>query len=84
MTVDANLIQGNLAGAGDGGGIKVLWSLPADLMRIANNFIVNNVAGLAGGGIALQDAASVADRAQHDRAQRLHGHGRSGVHHLRT
>jgi FtsP/CotA-like multicopper oxidase with cupredoxin domain len=59
VTVDANLIQGNLAGAGDGGGIKVIWSLPSDLVRIANNFIVNNVAGLAGGGIALQDAASV-------------------------
>ena len=59
VTIDANLIQGNLAGAGDGGGIDVLRTLPADRVLISNNFIVNNVAGLAGGGIALKDAANV-------------------------
>ena len=60
VNVDGNLIQGNLAGAGDGGGIKVLRTLPADRIVISSNFIVDNVAGLAGGGIALQDAANVA------------------------
>ena len=59
VTIDANLIQGNLAGAGDGGGIDVLRTLPADRVLISNNFIVNNVAGLAGGGIALKDATNV-------------------------
>ena len=48
-----------MAGAGDGGGIKVLWSLAADQVRISSNLIVNNVSGLAGAGIALQDAADV-------------------------
>ena len=60
VTIDANLIQGNLAGAGDGGGIDVLRTLPADRVLISNNFIVNNVAGLAGGGVALKDAVNVA------------------------
>jgi len=44
VTIDANLIQGNLAGAGDGGGIDVLRTLPADRVLISNNLIVNNVA----------------------------------------
>jgi len=59
VTVDGNLIQGNLAGAGDGGGIRTEFNLPADTINIINNFIVNNVTGLGGGGISLQDAADV-------------------------
>jgi large repetitive protein len=58
VIVDNNRIQGNLAGAGDGGGIA-LRSTNADLITITDNVIVNNVTGLAGGGIALQDAANV-------------------------
>ncbi len=65
VTVNANLIQGNLAGAGKGGGIRVNAfngtdvdpvTLPATyLLGVYNNLIVNNVAAYGGGGIALQD-----------------------------
>jgi FtsP/CotA-like multicopper oxidase with cupredoxin domain len=58
VTVQNNRIQGNLAGAGDGGGIAVR-STNQDVITITNNVIVNNVTGLAGGGISLQDAAGV-------------------------
>ncbi|MBP7866347.1 MAG: right-handed parallel beta-helix repeat-containing protein [Acidobacteria bacterium] len=71
VTVDANLIQGNLAGSGKGGGIRAarfngqdVSASPSDPTRwyalnLFNNLIVNNVAGWGGGGIALQDAARV-------------------------
>jgi hypothetical protein len=59
VTVDGNLIQGNLAGAGDGGGIRTQFNLPGDAIRIINNIIANNVAGLAGGGISMQDTANI-------------------------
>jgi len=74
VTVDSNLIRGNLAGAGDGGGIQLLSVNGADvdsnsnkpdswfLIDIVNNMINNNVAGLAGGGIAIQDAVRVSIR----------------------
>lgn len=67
----SNTIQGNLAGAGDGGGIRTNLTNGADVaanptlpntwysVDIANNFIVNNVAGLAGGGISMQDSARI-------------------------
>jgi hypothetical protein len=76
VTIDSNLIQGNLSGSGYGGGIRAFAvngldvSLnPANIppvdpaddppqwyeLKIMNNIIVNNVSGLAGGGIALQD-----------------------------
>ena len=65
VTVDANLIQGNHAGAGHGGGIRTqfvngqemtnaapgLWNT----VTLTNNMVVNNVAGWSGAGIALQD-----------------------------
>ncbi len=57
VTVERNLIQGNLAGAGDGGGIRVQFANASEL-NITNNMIVNNIAGLAGGGISLQDASA--------------------------
>lgn len=86
VVIDANLIQGNNAGAGDGGGISLSridgtgvngrpcntngpverrcstsptanWDLNA--IDITNNIIVNNVSGMAGGGISIQDAISV-------------------------
>ncbi|HEX8780990.1 MAG TPA: hypothetical protein VF728_07455, partial [Nocardioides sp.] len=71
VLVTNNTIQGNLAGAGDGGGIRVSRSSGADVnnapnnpstwdhVQIYGNLIVNNVAALAGGGISLQDAPRV-------------------------
>jgi large repetitive protein len=73
VTVINNTFQGNLAGAGDGGGIALvgvngsgdinalngLTPLFWNRVDILNNVIVNNGAGVAGGGISLQDAANV-------------------------
>ncbi|MEA3275885.1 MAG: hypothetical protein U9Q81_11455 [Pseudomonadota bacterium] len=71
VIVDANLIRGNLAGAGDGGGIRIAnvngEDVAANLdnasrwywIGLGNNMINNNVAGLAGGGISIQDALRV-------------------------
>ncbi|HKJ95155.1 MAG TPA: choice-of-anchor Q domain-containing protein, partial [Gammaproteobacteria bacterium] len=69
VTIDANLIQGNQAGAGDGGGIATEAVNGEDVaanpdrqgrwyrVQILNNDIVNNVAGYAAGGISLRDTA---------------------------
>lgn len=69
VTIDGNLIQGNLTGSGNGGGIRAfamnaedVRQFPADdtnwyRLNIFNNMIVNNVAGMAGAGISLQDVA---------------------------
>jgi hypothetical protein len=69
VKVNGNLIQGNGAGAGDGGGIRLHRVNGADVaaqgnqpngwfsVDLFNNMIVNNVAGMAGGGISLQDVA---------------------------
>ena len=65
-----NLIQGNIAGNGKGGGIFVSFANGLDIQAsndpanwygidIFNNMIVNNVAGWVGGGIYLEDAAKV-------------------------
>ncbi len=66
VTIVNNLLQGNHAGAGDGGAISLNGVNGTDAtsakpyqIDIFNNVIVNNVAGLAGGGIALQDATKV-------------------------
>jgi len=71
VAVNANLIQGNAASGGDGGGIRVerangqdAQSSPGNsanwsLISITNNMITDNVAALAGAGISLQDAARV-------------------------
>ena len=71
VTLDANLLRGNLAGAGDGGGISLrrvngedVNQSPADTgpwwsVSLYNNGITNNVAALAGGGITIQDALKV-------------------------
>jgi hypothetical protein len=68
VTINANLILGNAAEAGDGGGIRAQYVNGQDVdqsrnqpnnwyaLNIYNNMIVNNVTGLAGGGISLQDA----------------------------
>jgi hypothetical protein len=71
VIIDANLIRGNLAGAGDGGGIMLSSINGQDIAQnlgargpwyrvlVYNNMIDNNVAGVAGGGIALIDAPKV-------------------------
>lgn len=66
VLVNANTFQGNLAGAGDGGAISLYGINGSDAtganpyrIDIVNNVIDNNVAGVAGGGIALQDAVNV-------------------------
>ena len=71
VTINQNRIQGNLAGAGDGGGIRLYAINGLDVqnnmttpenwhtINIFNNMIVNNLAGLAGAGISLEDAARV-------------------------
>jgi len=67
VVIEANLIQGNQAGTGDGGGIATNFVNGTDVQSfqmspsrwyridIVDNMIVNNVTGLAGGGIALHD-----------------------------
>ena len=67
VTVSSNLIQGNQAGAGDGGGIRAEFVNGLDVRRgannpagwyqltLTNNKLVNNMAAMAGGGISLQD-----------------------------
>ena len=71
VTIDANLILGNAAEAGDGGGIRAQYVNGRDVQQFSNqpnnwyflnlynNMIVNNLTGLAGGGISLQDALRV-------------------------
>jgi large repetitive protein len=72
VLISANLVQGNQAGAGDGGGIRAEFVNGLDILRsrtnastwyqlnLVNNMLVDNVAGLAGGGISLQDVVRVA------------------------
>ncbi|MEQ1844547.1 MAG: putative Ig domain-containing protein, partial [Nitrospira sp.] len=71
VTITANLIQGNSAGTGSGAGVLLRSINGRDVLvsptnnstwyqvELFNNIIVNNVAGLSGGGIAMQDAAKV-------------------------
>ncbi len=68
VTIDGNLVRGNFAEAGQGGGIRLqqvngadVTAFPADpsqwyRVTISNNLIVNNVAGWAGGGVSVSDA----------------------------
>jgi hypothetical protein len=65
IIVDANLIQGNVAASGHGGGIRTQLVNGMDVVNgnqnnwhqltISNNMIINNVAGWSGAGISLQD-----------------------------
>ncbi len=67
VQITLNLIQGNLGGAADGGGILLrnvngqdveASAVPNNwwLVDVSKNIIVNNVTGLGGGAIALHDA----------------------------
>ena len=73
LVINANLIMGNTASSGSGGGIRLQsvngtdvgnfqtgngWQYWNDV-TISNNIISNNVAGWDGGGISLQDALKV-------------------------
>jgi FtsP/CotA-like multicopper oxidase with cupredoxin domain len=67
VTVDSNLIQGNFAESGSGAGIRLQSVNGAEINRgmlyqvtVTNNMIVNNVAGLAGAGVALADTLNSA------------------------
>jgi hypothetical protein len=74
VTIDANRIRGNLAGAGDGGGIRIENANGEDILAslgdigpwrdvlVFNNMITNNVAGLAGGGISVENSLRVVVR----------------------
>jgi hypothetical protein len=70
VRIARNLVQGNQAATGDGGGIRLQFVNGSEDVLAArndpaawfeavleNNVIVNNVAGHAGGGISLQDVA---------------------------
>jgi hypothetical protein len=71
LLIDANLIMGNSAEAGSGGGVRLqkvngseVSAFPNDPSRwyqvsVTNNIIANNVAGWDGGGVSLQDALKV-------------------------
>jgi hypothetical protein len=71
LVIDANLIMGNSAESGSGGGVRLqmvngqdVIALPAraDLWNsvlMTNNIIANNVAGWDGGGVSMQDALKV-------------------------
>ena len=68
VTIDSNLIQSNLAGSDDGGGIETRYVNGDDVLTmpiaswysvgIYNNTIVNNITGSAGA-IAMQDSVNV-------------------------
>ena len=65
VTIDANVIQANLA-SDDGGGIRLLQTSGSHISRnnpetiaITNNTIANNISAHEGGGIALDDSAFV-------------------------
>jgi hypothetical protein len=71
LVINANLIQGNSADSGSGGGIRLqqvngteVSTFPHDSTKwhavtITNNIIINNMAGWDGAGISLQDALNV-------------------------
>ena len=68
LTIDANLIMGNTAESGSGGGIRFQSVNGTDVinnpsnpagwfhLKVTNNIITNNVAGWDGGGVGIQDA----------------------------
>jgi large repetitive protein len=71
VLVNTNIIQGNLAGSGNGGGIRTAFVNGQDAqaapgnsatwytIKVFNNQIVDNVAAIGGGGLAVQDTAKI-------------------------
>lgn len=74
VIVNSNIIRGNQAGGGDGGGLSIELvngtdiannlgnSAPWYSVGVFNNMINNNVTALAGGGITIRDAVKVTIR----------------------
>ena len=71
VVIDKNLIEGNLAGSGDGGAISLAYVNGQDVQSspnpddwfsigIFNNMITRNAAGMRAGGIALKDVLKAA------------------------
>lgn len=72
LVIDANLIMGNSAESGSGGGLRLQQLNGSEVgtfplqnaqwygVTVTNNVIANNVAGWDGGGVSLQDALKVA------------------------
>ena len=71
LVIDANLILGNSAESGSGGGLRISQVNGSELLAfpqtsaqwydvtVTNNVIANNVAGYDGGGVSMQDALKV-------------------------
>jgi len=71
LVIDANLILGNSAESGSGGGLRLqqvngseMIAFPTDNRQwygvtVTNNIIANNVAGWDGGGVSIEDALKV-------------------------
>jgi hypothetical protein len=71
LVINANLIMGNSADSGSGGGLRLQHVNGSDVVNfptrpkqwndvtVTNNIIANNVAGWDGGGVSLQDALAV-------------------------
>jgi hypothetical protein len=71
LTINANLIMGNAAEAGSGGGIRFQGVNGSEVstfptlpdrwysVNVTNNIIANNVAGWDGAGVSLQDSLAV-------------------------
>ncbi|WP_176728759.1 choice-of-anchor Q domain-containing protein [Burkholderia ubonensis] len=71
LVIDGNLIMGNTAEGGKGGGLRLQNVNGTDVQRslddpdswyevnVINNIIADNVAGWSGGGVSLQDAVRV-------------------------
>ncbi len=71
LVIDANLILGNSAESGSGGGMRLQQINGTEMVNfpllnsqwygvsVTNNIIANNVAGYDGGGVSLQDALKV-------------------------
>jgi len=71
LVIDSNVVMGNTAESGSGGGIRLQTINGTEVTRfplnpskwysvnVTNNIIANNVAGWDGGGMSLQDALNV-------------------------
>jgi hypothetical protein len=71
LVIDSNVIMGNTAESGSGGGIRLQTVNGTEVQRfplqpdqwykvtVTNNIIANNVAGWDGGGVSIQDALKV-------------------------
>ena len=71
VVVDANLMMGNTAESGEGGGLRLqsvngndVFNNPSHpeqwyAISVTNNIIVNNVSGWNGGGVSIQDSVKV-------------------------